>query len=128
VDSILEALGVELPEEAWDDPSAQADLALEAIAALKLAQPQLALSLTQPPAHANPAPIPPGHRDNFNTLLRAAADGALALLSCLDATTGEPRYVICAVAYDGKEYQMTPFGHLCNGNPYEEYVPTIERH
>jgi hypothetical protein len=34
---------------------------------------------------------------NFNTLLRAAACGDLALLECADAVTGEPRYVLCAL-------------------------------
>lgn len=35
VDTILDALGIEVPEEAWDDPAAQADLALEAIEKLR---------------------------------------------------------------------------------------------
>lgn len=62
----------------------------------------------------------PGHRTNFNTLLRAAGDGRLALLECQDAKTGDYRAVICAVGGDGT---MTPFGHLSNGNPYDEYSP-----
>ncbi len=35
----------------------------------------------------------------------------------LDAATGEPRYVICAVGRDGGDYMFTPFGHLADGNP-----------
>jgi hypothetical protein len=66
----------------------------------------------------------PGHaRTNFETLLRAAAAGDLALLECADAVTGEPRYVLCAVASDGVEYLMTPFGHFAPGNPFEADVP-----
>jgi hypothetical protein len=42
--------------------------------------------------------IPEYARANFDTLLRAAACGDLALVECTDATTGEPRYVICAIA------------------------------
>jgi hypothetical protein len=38
--------------------------------------------------------IPDHARENFETLLRAAADGNLALMECADALTGEPRYVI----------------------------------
>ncbi len=53
---------------------------------------------------------------NFNTLLRAAARGDLALVECTDAMTGEPRYVLCAIAGDG-DYVITPFGHLAPGNP-----------
>ena len=37
--------------------------------------------------------IPDIHiRTNFNTLLRAASDGNLALMECTDTVTGEARY------------------------------------
>jgi hypothetical protein len=45
--------------------------------------------------------IPDHARANFNTLLRAAASGDLALVECTDAMTGEPRYVISAIGRDG---------------------------
>jgi hypothetical protein len=67
--------------------------------------------------------IPEPFRRNFDTLLRAAEQGDLALLECTDTATGDPRYVICAVGFDGGEYLMTPLGHLHEGNPYEAYVP-----
>ncbi|WMS43149.1 DUF6117 family protein [Acuticoccus sp. MNP-M23] len=67
--------------------------------------------------------IPDHARANFQTLLRAAADGNLALLECADAETGAVRYVICAVGRDGGEFLFTPFGHLADGNPYEAYRP-----
>jgi hypothetical protein len=67
--------------------------------------------------------IPEAYRANFQTLLRAAADGNLALLECADAASGVPRYVLAAVGRDGDDYVMTPFGHLHGGNPYEAYVP-----
>ena len=67
--------------------------------------------------------IPEHARANFQTLLRAAADGNLALLECADAETGAARYVICAVGRDGGEFLFTPFGHLADGNPYEAYRP-----
>ncbi|MGO4843391.1 DUF6117 family protein, partial [Rhizobiaceae sp. 2RAB30] len=44
--------------------------------------------------------IPDYARTNFNTLLRAAGDGNLALMECADALTGEKRYVIAAVGGD----------------------------
>ncbi|AJR25325.1 MULTISPECIES: DUF6117 family protein [Sphingomonadaceae] len=69
--------------------------------------------------------IPDYLRTNFQTLLRAAGDGNLALMECQDAQTGEPRFVICAVGRDGPEYVMTPFGHLAEGDPYDAYVPPI---
>lgn len=67
--------------------------------------------------------IPDHARANFQTLLRAAADGNLALLECADAGTGAVRYVICAVGRDDEEFLFTPFGHLADGNPYEAYLP-----
>mgnify|MGYP001180928389 CR=1 FL=1 len=65
-------------------------------------------------------------RTNFNTLLRAAADGNLALMECADTLTGEPRYVIAAVGRDHRGIVMTPFGHLANGNLYDAYLPPTE--
>ena len=67
--------------------------------------------------------IPSYARTNFQTLLRAAGDGNLALMECLDAATGNPRYVICAVGRDDSDYVFTPFGHLAEGNPYDTYLP-----
>ncbi len=61
--------------------------------------------------------IPEYARVNFNTLLRAAACGDLALVECADAMTGEPRYVICAVAQG--------VGHLAPDNPHEAYKPPL---
>ena len=56
--------------------------------------------------------IPEYARVYFNTLLRAAACGDLALVERADAMTGEPRYVKCAIARDRADYVITPFGHL----------------
>ncbi|SMF81701.1 hypothetical protein SAMN06265365_1419 [Tistlia consotensis] len=67
--------------------------------------------------------IPDHIRANFQTLMRAAENGDLALMECLDAESGAPRYVICAVGRNGGEYLLTPFGHLAEGNPYEAYHP-----
>ena len=67
--------------------------------------------------------IPDHARANFETLLRAASDGNLALMECLDTATAGPRYVICAVGRDGSDCVFTPFGHLADGNPYDAYLP-----
>ncbi len=67
--------------------------------------------------------IPEHARSNFQTLLRAAEDGNLALMECADARTGEPRYVICAIGRHCGDYIFTPFGHLADDNPYEVYLP-----
>lgn len=68
-------------------------------------------------------PLADWEQKNFQTLLRAAEDGNLALMSGLDAETGEHRAMIVAIAWDGAEYQITPFGHLATGNPFEQYIP-----
>lgn len=67
--------------------------------------------------------IPDHARINFDTLLRAACDGNLALMECLDAATREPRYVLCGVGRSNGEFVFTPFGHLADGNPYDAYLP-----
>jgi hypothetical protein len=68
--------------------------------------------------------IPEPYRRNFETLRQAALAGDLALMECTDASTGVPRYVVCAVGRaDNGDYLMTPFGHLCDENPYEIYLP-----
>lgn len=67
--------------------------------------------------------IPDHARANFETLLRAAGDGNLALMECADAATGQSRYVLCAIGRDGADYVFTPFGHLADGNPYDAYLP-----
>lgn len=68
--------------------------------------------------------IPEYAKENFQTLLRAAQDGNLALMECADAATGAARYVICAVGRDNDDYVFTPFGHLAEVNPYEAYRPS----
>jgi hypothetical protein len=67
--------------------------------------------------------IPSFARTNFQTLLRAACDGNLALMECLDVVTGAPRYVICAVGRDDGDFVFTPFGHLADEDPYDAYLP-----
>lgn len=65
---------------------------------------------------------------NFETLKRAFEDGNVALVESTDAKTLEYRAVICAITRDNDgTYLITPFGHMCTGNPYEDYVdPTQE--
>lgn len=69
-----------------------------------------------------PAPV----LANFQTLLKAAENGDLALLECLDADTGETRYVICAVSPSDHNFFFTPFGHMVTDrNPYDAYIPPL---
>lgn len=71
--------------------------------------------------------IPDDAKANFQTLLRAAGAGHLALMACTGALTGEARYGLCAVGWQDGEYLMTPSGHLADGDPYQMYVPPGDR-
>lgn len=70
--------------------------------------------------------IPEAHIHNMKELIRAAKADRLTLLECKDAKTGEPRFVIAGVSDDQEKpdsYLLVPFGHLCNDDPYAEYIP-----
>lgn len=72
-------------------------------------------------------PIPDHVKANFQTLLRAAAAGDLALVAGTDVRTGEPRFILCAVGRaEGGDAVLTPFGHLAAGNPFDDYEPPFD--
>lgn len=69
-------------------------------------------------------PIAKGYKTNFQTLLRAAGNGDLALIECQDAATKKPVITICAIGRDAAgNVGMTPLAKLFDGNPYEELIP-----
>jgi hypothetical protein len=65
------------------------------------------------------------HAANLNTIIRAARDGALALMECKLNATGEIVAVLCAVNREVDEFAFTPFAVLPNGNPYELLSPPL---
>lgn len=69
--------------------------------------------------------IPKPYRDNFNTLLRAARQGRLALLECTDKQTGKPAYMVTAVGDvpGSTDKVFSPFARMVDGNPYELFDP-----
>ena len=67
--------------------------------------------------------IQKGDKRNFDTLLKAAKHGELALLECQDSSSGEARSVICAVNRDGEGFEFVPLAKLFSGNPYDEVTP-----
>jgi hypothetical protein len=71
--------------------------------------------------------IPKGHHHNFNSLMRAAAHGHLALMECQDATTGRITCVIVMLntEEDGST-SFVPVAKLFDGNPYEEILPPAD--
>lgn len=68
--------------------------------------------------------IPAGIRANFDTLIRAAQAGDLALMEGSDKATGEVRYILAAANRepDGGVC-FVPFGHLAADNPFDIYKP-----
>lgn len=67
--------------------------------------------------------ISKGHKSNFETLKKAAANGDLALMECHCSSTGKPVMVVCAVNRFQDEFEFVPVARLFDGNPYEEVIP-----
>lgn len=67
--------------------------------------------------------ISKGHKANFETLKRAAANGHLALVECTDKKTGATVIAVCAIGRDGSDYTVHPFARMFDGNPYDELNP-----
>jgi hypothetical protein len=69
--------------------------------------------------------IPKHHQQWFTQLKLAASNGDLALMSCLDAQTKEPRTVLCIASQaDDGGTEFIPLGHFVpEGNPFDAYIP-----
>jgi hypothetical protein len=90
-------------------------------------------------AKANPEPPekygrPPALKDyiaaNFQTMLDAADDGALCLVSAVHAESQEPAALVCAMNQgmeDGVEFfYPAPVAVMLDENPYETYENPVE--
>jgi hypothetical protein len=62
-------------------------------------------------------------KKNFATLRRAFAGGDVALVDVRRRADKKPVAAICAVGFDGKEYALTPFAIMVEGNPFELFDP-----
>ena len=69
--------------------------------------------------------LPSHHTQWFEQLKLAAKNDDVALVSCLDAVTKEPRSVLCIISQaDDGGIEMIPLGHFVpEGNPYDAYLP-----
>lgn len=65
------------------------------------------------------------HKKNFETLQRAFAVNAVALMEVEIAATGERVAAICAVQKQGGGVEFVPFAVMPNGNPYELLRPPL---
>ena len=73
----------------------------------------------------NTPPIPDHHMQWFEQLKLAAKNNDVALMSCLDAVTKEPRSVLCIASQASDRYvEFIPLGHFVpEGNPFDAYIP-----
>jgi len=60
---------------------------------------------------------------NFKTILRAFANGQVALMECTMKATGEQVAVICAVSQVREEFAVVPLAQLFTGNPCDVLEP-----
>jgi hypothetical protein len=68
--------------------------------------------------------LPVGHRNNFQTLLRAAENDDVCLVQAVDLRTQERCAIICAVQHtDDGQVELVPFARMFDGNPYDEVRP-----
>ena len=68
-----------------------------------------------------------GDHTNFQTLLRAADDGALALVSAVRKAEQQPVALVCAMQQnEDKTFTPVPFAVMVEGNPFELFEdPTV---
>jgi len=63
------------------------------------------------------------HKANFKTILRAFANGQVALMECTNKGTGEQVAVICAVSHVREDFAVVPLAQLFNGSPCDVLEP-----
>ena len=73
----------------------------------------------------NTPKLPDHHIQWFEQMKLATKNGDIALVSCLDAKTKEPRSVICIASQaDDGGIEMIPLGHFVpEGDPFDAYLP-----
>lgn len=74
-----------------------------------------------------PPRLTPSDRANFETLTRAAADHALALVSAIRKADQRPVALVCAMqTNDDGTLTPVPFAVMVEGNPFDLFEdPTI---
>lgn len=80
-----------------------------------------------PPMPHKPKKLRAGDKFNFNTLLKAASHGDLALVSALRAVGKTPAALICAMSTNEDGTIMpVPLAEMIQGNPFELFDdPTV---
>lgn len=68
-----------------------------------------------------PKPLRSGDRSNFSTLLKAARNGDLALVSAIRKRDGANVALVCAMSRGQGLYYPAPLAVMIEGNPYEDF-------
>lgn len=66
-------------------------------------------------------PLRQADKENFQTLLQAAANGGLALISTTRNSDGKQVALVCAMSYENGAYYPAPLAVMVEGNPYEDF-------
>jgi len=72
--------------------------------------------------------IPKGAVANFETLKRAILNDDACIMEVMDKETGQLVDAICAVNFDGQSYQMAPLAVMVRENPYQRFIPPLDKH
>ena len=75
---------------------------------------------------ATPPQLTDGYKANFETLQKAAINDDLALVSAIRKSDQQPVALLCAVNFDGEEYELVPIAQMIEGDPYELYEDPTE--
>ena len=74
----------------------------------------------------HPMALRQGDKRNFETLLEAATNGDLALVSTIRKADGAKVALLCAMGRDGSDYYPAPLAVMIEGNPYELFENPME--
>lgn len=67
--------------------------------------------------------ISEGYKHNFETMKRAFEAGDVCLMEVKRRADGALVACVCAVEEEGSSYTMVPLAIMCEGNPYEDFLP-----
>ena len=65
--------------------------------------------------------------EDFEEMRTAFLQGAVALVECTDALTGEMIATICTITMDGEEAVMLPVARMFEGDAFEQVLPPADR-
>lgn len=69
-----------------------------------------------------PQKIPKAHKSNFQTILNAASNGDLALVSAIRKHDQQQVFLVCAMSRNSdRTITPVPLAEMVNGDPFEMY-------